>query len=332
MWWSVGETTIMSKVNEFISNMMVYMNTDNIIVLMVNLLLFVTVLYALGYYLNHLNKERKRFRLRSGVVTRKRGVKIIQKIKSLRNIYEELEMVLATKGKEHITDTVFYIFMGVLGTTFLIFAFFKVYIMAIFAPLALAWYAKRLIHEMKQDSIVLIERTLPSAIDNLIRISTSHNDVKTIVYETSKDVDEPLRGILDNLSSRMITRNPREVLDEFAHEYDNVWLSSFAFTLISYLEDADKEATMSNLRNLRDILYQENEGKVKLASERKYGIMINYALAVAGFAVAIVNGIFNPVGKEFFFHSFFGLVCLIGGFATILGTVTLNVRLGKIKK
>lgn len=332
MWWCMGETTMTSKVNEFISNMMVYMNTDNIFVLIINLLLFVTVLYALGYYLNHLNHERKRFRLRSGVVTRKRGVKVIQKFKSLRNIYEELEVVLATKGREHITDTVFYIFMGVLGSTFLLFIFFKIYIMAVIAPIALAWYAKRLIHEMKQDSIVMIERTLPSAIDNLIRVASSHNDIKTIVFETSKTVNEPLRGILDTLSSRMISRNPREVLDEFAHEYDNVWLSSFAFTLISYLEDSDKEATINNLKNLRDILYQENEGKVKLASERKYGIMINYALAVAGVIVAIANILFNPSGKEFFFHSFFGLICLVGGFATILGTVTLNVRLGKIKK
>lgn len=323
---------VTSQVNSLISNMMTYMNTDNLIVLAVNVLLFITVVYALGSYLTYLNNERKRFRLRSGVVKKSRGVKVIQRFKSLNKIYEELELVLATKGKEHITDTIFYIFVGVLSASSMLFLVFKIYMMAILAPIALAWYARRLLREMRMDSIVMVERALPGALDNMIRISTRHSDVKTIIYETSKVVDEPLRGILDTLSSRMISRNPKEVLDEFSREYDNVWLRSFSFTLISYMEDSDKDATMSNLRNLRELLYQENEGKVKLASERKYGIMINYALAVAGVIVAIANILFNPEGKEFFFNSFFGLVCLIGGFATILGTITLNVRLGKIKK
>ena len=323
---------VTSKVDSLIQTTMTYMNADNIMVMLVNIMLLVTVLYALGYYLAYLNNERKRFRLRSGVVKKSKGVELIQKFKSLNKIYDELEIVMASKGKEHITDTVFFIFTGVLAAVSLTFMVFKVYMMAILAPVGLAWYARRLLREMKQDSIVMVERLLPSAIDNFIRISTRHNDVKTILYETSKVVDEPLRGVLDTLSSRMISRNPREVLEEFSQEYENVWLKSFAFTLISYMEDADKEATMNNLRNLRDILYQENEGKVKLASERKYGIMINYALAVAGVVVAIANILFNPEGKEFFFGTFFGLVCLIGGFATILGTITLNVRLAKIKK
>ena len=323
---------VTSQVSSLISNTMTYMNTDNLIVLAINILLFITVVYALGSYLTYLNNERKRFRLRSGVVKKSRGVKVIQRFKSLNKIYEELEIVLATKGKEHITDTIFYIFVGVLTASSMLFLVFKIYMMAILAPIALGWYARRLLREMRMDSIVMVERALPGALDNMIRISTRHSDVKTIIYETSKVVDEPLRGILDTLSSRMISRNPKDVLDEFSREYDNVWLRSFSFTLISYMEDSDKDATMSNLRNLRELLYQENEGKVKLASERKYGIMINYALAVAGIIVAIANILFNPEGKEFFFNSFFGLVCLIGGFATILGTITLNVRLGKIKK
>lgn len=323
---------IQNKINPLVENMMSFMDTDNVIVLVINLLMAVTLIYALGGYLNHLNNERKRFRLRSGVVKRGKGVKLIQKSKSLNKIYEELESVLATKGKEHVTDTIFYIFIGVLASSSLLFIFFKIYMMAILAPLGLGWYTRRLIVEMKQDSVLMVERALPGAIDNLIREMTRHSDVKTIIYEVSKVVDEPLRGILDTLSSRMISRNPREVLDEFAHEYDSVWLSSFAFTLISYMEDTDKEDTKSNLRNLRDILQQDNEGKVKVASDRKYGIMINYALAGAGILVAALNILFNPEGKDFFFNSFFGLVCLIGGFATILGTVTLNIRMGKVKK
>lgn len=309
-----------------------YLSNSNLLGLLTNVLLLVMVLIAIMNYLNYLNEKRKRFRIRSGSVRKSRGVKFIKRFDSLRKLYEELDVVMATKGKEHITDTVFYIFIGVLLSSSALFLYFQVYLMALLAPLGLAWYGKKLIHAMQQDSIVLIERSLPSAIDNLIRVSSRYSDVKTIVYETSRLVDEPLRGILDNLSRRMISQSPREALDEFQQEYENVWLKSMAFTLLSYLEDSDKESTMSNLRNLRDILQQDNEGKVKLASERKYGIMINYALVVAGFVVLGLNITINPQGKEFFFNSFFGLVCLIAGISTMLGTITLNIKLSKIKK
>ena len=309
-----------------------YLSNSNLLGLLTNVLLLIAVLYAVTYYLSYLNETRKRFRIRSGVVRKSRGVKIIKRFDSLRKIYEELDVVMATKGKEHITDTVFYIFMGSLLASSLLFVYFQVYLMAILAPIGLAWFVRKLIHAMQQDSIVMIQHALPSAIDNLIRVSSRYSDVKTIVYETSKMVDEPLRGILDNLSRRMISQNPREALNEFQQEYENVWLKSVGSTLMSYLEDSDKEATIENLRNLRDILYQENEGKVKLASERKYGIMINYALAFAGVIVLILNIGFNPNGKAFFFSSFIGLSCLTGGISAILGTVLLNVKLAKIKK
>jgi hypothetical protein len=323
---------IQQKLEPIMSTSSDFLSQANIFVVIINLLMAVTIVYGVIYYLTYLNDKRKRFRLRSGVVRKSNGVKLIQRFKGLRKIYDDLDVVLATKGKEHITDTVFYIYLGGLFLIGMAFLYFKVYIMVILAPIALGWYGKRLIHEMQQDSIVMVERALPSAIDNLVRVSSRYSDVKTIVYETSKLVDEPLRGILDTLSRKMISQNPREALDDFQKEYDNVWLKSVASTLISYLEDSNKEATINNLRNLRDILYQENEGKVKLASERKYGIMMNYALVGAGVVVFIANVLINPNGVEFFFNSFLGLVCMVAGFGTILGTITLNVKLGKIKK
>ncbi|WP_214688394.1 MULTISPECIES: pilus assembly protein TadB [unclassified Exiguobacterium] len=300
--------------------------------MLINGLLALTVFYALANYLVYLNSERKRFHVRSGVVKKNRGVKFLQKFKSLRHIYEELELILARKGKEHIADVIFYSFVGVLAGIALIFMVFKVYVLALITPVLLSWYARKLLHEMKQDSIVMIEQLLPGTIDNFIRASTRHQDVKTILYETARASDEPIRGLLENLSNRMISRNPKDVLQEFLREHDNLWLKSFAFTLISYLEDSDKDATMDNLRILREMLEKENTGKIKSVSDRKYGIMINYVLSVVGVLVAIANVIFNPIGREFLFGSFFGLICLLGGFAAILGTVFLNVQLGKIKK
>lgn len=320
------------KINPIINTTRDYMAQADFMVILINLLLAITIVYGVIYYLSHLNERRKRFRIRSGVVKKSKGVKLIKRFKSLHKIYEDLDVILATKGKEHITDTVFYIYIGMLVGVGAIFLYFQVYLMVLVAPIGLGIYGKRLIHAMQQDSIVMVERALPSAIDNMVRISSRYGDVKTIVFETSKTVEEPLRGILDNLSRKMISQNPKEALDEFQQEYDNVWLKSIASTLISYLEDSNKEATINNLKNLRDILYQENEGKVKLASERKYGIMMNYALAGAGVVVFLLNVLINPEGKEFFFNSFFGLVCMVAGFSTILGTVTLNVKLAKIKK
>lgn len=300
--------------------------------IIINVLMALTLVYGVIYYLSYLNEQRKRFRIRSGVVRKRQSFKMIERVEFLKEMYNDLDVVLSTRGKEHISDTVFYMLMTIMGLSSLMFLYFQVYIMVILAPIGLAWYFKRLLKAMQEDSIVMVERALPSAIDNMVRVSSRFSDVKSIVYETSKLVDEPLRGILDNLSRKMISNNPKEALDEFQQEHDNVWLKSIASTLISYLEDSNKEATMNNLKNLRDILAQDNEGKVKLASERKYGIMINYALAGAGVIVLFMNIFINPVAKEFFFGSFFGLVCLIAGFATILGTITLNVKLSKIKK
>lgn len=300
--------------------------------ILINVLLGLTLVYAVIYYLGYLNEQRKRFRIRSGVVRKRKSFKLLDRVEFLKEMYDDLDIVLSTRGKEHISDTVFYMLMGAMGASALIFIYAQVYIMAILTPMGLAWYFKKLLKAMQEDTVVMVEKALPSAIDNLVRVSSRYSDVKSIVYETSKLVDEPLRGILDNLSRKMISSNPKEALDEFQQEYDNVWLKSIAATLISYLEDSDKESTMNNLKNLRDILSQENEGKVKLASERKYGVMINYALAVAGAIVLVLNIAFNPVGKDFFFNSFFGLICMVGGLVAVLGTVMLNVKLSKIKK
>lgn len=323
---------IQLKIEPIINTTQDYLSQADVFVIFINALFLVTVLYSLVFYLSFLNDERKRFRIRSGVIRKSKGVKLIQRFKGLNKIYEDLDVVMATKGKEHITDTVFYLMLGSMGLIGMVFLFFKVYLMVILAPLGLIWYYKNLLHAMQQDAVVMVEQALPSAIDNLIRVSSRYSDVKTIVYETSKLADEPLRGILDNLSRKMISQNPREALDDFQQEYDNVWLKSVASTLLSYLEDSNKEATINNLRNLRDILSQENEGKVKLASERKYGIMINYALAGAGVIVLALNILVNPAGKDFFFNSFFGLISMVAGIGTILGTITLNVKLSKIKK
>lgn len=320
------------KIQPIVHTAQSFILTADPLVMGINVLLFLTVFYALVFYLSHLNEERKRFQLRSGVIRKRKNVKLIKHIKILDNIYEDLDIVMSTKGKEHIVDTVFYIIMGVIAAFGGLFLFLKIYIMVILTPIGLLWYTQKLLKAMQEDAVVMVEQALPSAIDNLIRVSSRYSDVKTIVYETSKMVDEPLRGILDNLSRKMISQNPREALDEFQQEHDNVWLKSVASTLVSYLEDSDKEATMNNLRNLRNILSQENEGKVKLASERKYGIMINYALCLAGIVVLLANVFFNPAGKDFFFHSFFGLLTLIGGLAAILATVVLNIKLTKIKK
>lgn len=323
---------IKMKLEPILNNTTDFMSQADVLTILTNVFLALTLVYAVIYYLSFLNEQRKRFRIRSGVVRKRKGVKLVKRFEFLKEMYDDMDVVLSSKGKEHITDVVFYIFLGGLGTVGLLFLYAQIYLMVIVAPVALALYGKGLLRSMQQDSIVMVERELPSAIDNMVRVSSRFNDVKTIVYETSKLVDEPLRGILDNLSRKMISQNPKEALDEFRQEHHNVWLKSIASTLISYLEDSNKEATMNNLKNLRDILSQENDGKVKLASERKYGIMMNYALAGAGVIVFTLNVLINPEGKEFFFNSFFGMATMIAGFATILGTISLNVKLSKIKK
>lgn len=58
-------------------------------------------------------------------------------------------------------------------------------------------YSKQNHKMLAVDLMEQIEEQLPSAIDHIIRISSKYGDMKSIIYETARSCDNPLREILE---------------------------------------------------------------------------------------------------------------------------------------
>ena len=208
----------------------------------------------------------------------------------------------------------------------------KQYFLALLVPFILMKFFTYLMKLVAKDIIEDIEKTMPLAIDNIIRISSKYSDIRTILYEASVNTPEPLGSIFGDISRRMMSTPQEEVLMEFAEKYDNVWIYSFVLILISYMEDANQEETLKNLKNLRDMLERENFLMSKKISENRYGVVINYTVAALAFVAFIANLTLNPYGKEFFFSTMLGLISFFIGMGSLLFTVVVNIKLLHQKK
>lgn len=313
---------------ELIKVIMGGVTPHNVISVIFILTLFAMCILLVFGLFNAMLEKKKEDRVK-GIRKKSNITDKIKNISYLKTYSENLEIVLRDKGKE---DGFAFVFQGTLG--FMLFVcismiLVKQYLLAIVLPIIILKIANELCVKMAIDINDCIEEQLPFVIDNIIRISSKYGDIKNIIYETSRTCPDVMKKILEDMSRKMLSESPEVVMLEFAQKYDNVWFYSFIFTLISYLEDASKEETISNLRALRDILEKENNVKKQNITEKKYGIAINYAicgLSVVGF---LINLIAVPKAKEFFFSSFLGLTCFLGGFGCIVATVFLSISMTK---
>ena len=254
-------------------------------------------------------------------------VKKLMTLQLLRKFHSLLELRLKEMNKAHRLDLFFtgsMIFM-IMSAVFMV--LMKQYFLALCIPFILVKFFIYLLNILAKDIVEEIEKTLPLAIDNIIRISSKYSDVRTILYEASLTSPEPLSAIFGEMSRKMMTTSPEEVLMEFAESYDNVWIYSFSLILVSYMEDSDQEDTLKNLKSLRDMLEKENFLNSKKVSENRIGVTVNYALAVLAFIFFIVNLTVNPYGKEFFFRTIPGLIAFFVGMGTLLFTIVVNIKL-----
>lgn len=297
-----------------------------------NLLLVFLVLFILYYSIVLLIERRKREQLLSLHKKRKKNLvqKAGEKFKSLRTLYDEIDAFMVKRGKEHVSDLVFYgiITLSVIVSLAMMFA--GQFILAIIYPAVFIWFVRKILTISKKSVVTEMEEELPSTIDNMIRVFSKYADIKTIIYETSEGSSGPLKKELEVLSRQMTTKNPMFVLEEFSEKYNSVWLNNFGFTLMGYLQDSSKNETIENLRHLRKILEQEHKTKKEAISQRRPSLMINYALAVIGVVAAFLNILINPQGFDFFFHTYLGLFSFTAGFASVLGTIYMNIKMMKV--
>lgn len=315
----------------FISNIFKKVSPGHMMTWAVSLILVVVMILAVITILDVVNEKKKQEKIFGRGKESQIKQSFLKKMKFFKQYHRNLEIVLTEKGKEPLTDTLFNI--TVIFLAFLVVYFITVHqiLLAVVAPIALAKAINRIVVLLGTNVMEKVEEQLPFAIDNIIRISSKYGDLKNIMYEASRTVDSPLRNILEQVSRKMISGNTEQVLMDFAQEYDNVWIYSLVFTLLSYVQDANKENTIKNLKHLRNILEKENNLKKASVTDKRYGVMVNYALAFFAGIAGIGNILFNPVGREFFFSSFTGLICFVLGYGCVLLTIMINITMSKSK-
>lgn len=297
-----------------------------------NILTVALVLYIVVYMMILFIDKRKREHLLNLHKKKNSAQKLGERFESIQKFYGELEDSLKRSKNESIADLIFY---GVIAITVVIAISMMLtgqYVLAISYPVAFIWFVRLISRTAVKDEVIELEEELPVVIDNMIRIFSKYSDIKNLLYETSLTTNGSMKAEINLLSRQMNSRNPYVVLEEFSEKHDSVWLNSLGFTLMGYLQDGTKDETIRNLRHLRSILETENKTKKKAISERKPSLMLNYALATIGALAALANIVFNPQAFNFFFHSYLGLFCFTAGFAFILGTIYMNIKMMKIEK
>lgn len=244
-----------------------------------------------------------------------------------------IQKVLTEKKLEKYASLVYYSILIISALLILCFVNMNQLFMAVVSPIVINLFTIKVFQTLEDDLDEKMEDQLPNVIDTMIRIFTKYGDLKSVIYETSLVIENPLGQRLENLSRKMASDTSQEkAMLDFAENINNIWVYSLFSILLSYKEDAKKEDTIDNLRNLRDIVSKENELKNQLVSSKNYGIGVNYFIAGAAFLGSILNIFLNPVGVEFFFHSINGMICLLIGYGAVFSTIIINIGMSKKKR
>lgn len=273
-------------------------------------------------------KERKL----KGLVKQNKELNKLKNFTFLKKLANNLENVLKEKDKEPIFDLVFYGILGFAGLSLIGLIAVKQVLLSILAPIIILILSNEICIKLSSDLMESIEEQLPFAIDNIIRISTKYSDIRSIIFESSRTCEQPMKGILENMSREMLSAPADEVLMDYAKQYDNIWFYSVVFTLVSYLEDSSKDETIKNLRHLRDILEKENTNKKASVTDKRYGVVVNMVIASFGVIGFVLNILVMPNAKVFFFSTFAGLACFILGFTCFISTIFINIKMTKVQK
>jgi hypothetical protein len=291
-------------------------------------LLFLTLTVLLIDVFNQYQKEKQLYGL-SEINLRKKS--IIRNNRFLRKYDNTVKRFLSERNKEQYSPLVFY---GTIGVALSLFAYFismKQLLLAILAPITVVWVANKILTLLLVDVNEKVEEQLPLVIDTIIKVFSKYGDLKSVIYETSQSIDEPLKSRLEKLARKMLSENQEKAIMDFADEMDNIWIYALVFILLSYREETKKEEVIVNLRHLANIIEKENSLKNSSVTDKRYGVVLNYVIAFIAFAGGIANIIFNPVGKQFFFESLTGIFCFIIGYASVIATIIVNIKLSSKK-
>lgn len=201
--------------------------------------------------------------------------------------------------------------------------------LALLMPLLIHFFVLKIVEGLTTNMNSIIKNNLPRLINHMVKVFSKTNDLMVVLYESSREMEEPLKSLILNLSRNMVTQNNKKSLLEFAERIDNIWIYSFIFLLINYKETSSKEDVVHNLLSLSEIIEERNHLNSKMIADRKPIIIINYLLLVAGAVIFTGNLFYNPIMIKFLLNTFTGIVCLILGVSCFFLTILVNIKLAQ---
>lgn len=314
-----------------IENLLSKFTLSNIIPGLINIIFCIIIVLSFLTMIELISEKYKENKVK-GLVKTRPGINKIKNLTFLKTYANDLELVLKEKNKEEVFEFVFYSTLATAFIGMISLISVRQILLAIIVPVIVLTIADKLCLTLLTDISESIEEQLPFTINNIVRISSKYSDIKSIIYESSRNCEQPMKGILENMSREMLSEPADKVLLSYADKYDNVWFYSVVFTLVSYLEDSSKEETIKNLKNIRTMLEKENLVKKANVTDKKYGVVLNLVISLSAIAGFVLNILINPEAKKFFFSTFGGLVCFALGFAFIIITIFMNIKMSKKQK
>lgn len=293
-----------------------------------NLVLLIIIITASCFIFVYLNKV-KRINALLSPKSSKKVKKDRQKNGFLfSKLKENLHMALLLRNKESLSNTIFNIILLSLFFVFIFFLSIDHLILAITIPTLAYIFISKIVEELIVDFDKVVRDNFTSLANYMVKAFSRTSDLSIVLYESSKEVEEPLRSLILNLSREIMTDNTEKRLINFIKKTDNLWLHSFIFILLNYKETSSKKDIVESLLTLSELIDKRNEISQKMVADRKPVVIVNYMLLITGIIIFTGNLIFNPIMKSFIFTPL-GTFSLMIGISCIFLTVIINMKFTK---
>lgn len=267
---------------------------------------------------------------RSGNLIKEKKIRIGHESNVFKGLKEQLHVVLLFKGKEKYFQVSYNLLLMFFFSVFIYFMAIQHLFLAIALPTIMYFFTVAIVKQFIVTFDEVIKRNFGPLANHMAKMFSGTSDLSIVLYESSKEIKEPLRSLILTLSRELMVDNSERVLITFIEKTENMWLHSFIFTLINYKETSSKEDIVENILMLAELIETRRDLSEKMVENRKPVVIINYMLLVVGIVIFLGNMLKNPIFKPFLF-TFLGTFSMIMGVGAIFGTILINIKFTKIE-
>lgn len=293
-----------------------------------NLILLIIITITSYLIINYSYKIKKIYALLNPKENKKSKKKRQIKKIFLSKLKENLHIALLLRNKEAYSGTIYSIILLSLCFIFIFFLSIDHLFLAITIPVLTYIFIFKIVKEMIVDFDKVVRDNFSTMARHMVKVFSSTSDLSIVLYESSKEVEEPLRSLILNLSREIMTDSTEKRLINFIKKTDNLWLHSFIFTLLNYKETSSKKDIVENLLTLSELIDKRNEMTEKMIADRKPAVIVSSITLVVGITLFIANIVFNPIIKSFIYTPT-GTLTLVIGISCIFLTIITNIKLIK---